>query len=199
MIGNKPYKIYELVDDDSPDVYRTPININFRTGLTSRLQPKRVMNQGDVVECIHYVNFDGATYSDPVVKETWTYTNDPTGYPQYRVHEVMWYDEDGDLDESNKKSEVKYYVSLQDKRHVAHQRRVNRTTKASETVIGFLMQGVGMSYTDAVSNGFTYWSSLVAEVNLYESGDTQPLIDRISNDTAPAWLDAARPLILAEL
>ena len=195
------YQIYHYVPEGIYTPAATPpYGIDFTTGLSVRLHPVRTLVLGELIECVHYAAFDAMTQTPttPIVKENWEYFRDATGYATHRIHTIAWYFEDGTLDEVNTKVRTKYYMSLQERREEAYRRKKNQTSAACETVIGALMQS-GYTYEQAVGEGFGYWQSLVNEVSLFENGNDHPLLDRLNNDTTPAWVPAVSPYVLAEL
>lgn len=200
MLGEKPYKIYEYYPDI--DVYRknVPLSINFKTGLSVRLHPVRTFVLGEMVECVYYASMTDGVPSDPVVKETWEYTRDGTGYAVSRLQKLFWYYDDGVLDEREHKIMEKYYDTLLDRRSESYRRLKNQTTAASEVVIGGLMQ-MGYTYENAVSEGFGYWQGLVALglISQFEEGNQQPLVDHLNNDSSNEWISTLAPAVVAEL
>lgn len=204
LVAEQHYKIYDFLPDTgySPDKYLAPHHIDFRTSLTQRLYKVNTISQGELVEVIHYADWDGSEYSTPVVRETFSYVRDEaSGLAESRTNTVEWNLVDGTIG-PHPKVLRKRYSTVAEKRHEIARKRANQIDKASETLIGALAYG-GMGIPMAISEGQTYWVSITNEVIQFEAGDPQKLRDKITADSAsgsPAWLsEALRDILLAEL
>lgn len=202
LSADKPYLIYSLLkpgQEEILDTHECPSDIDYISGIHTRLHPERTIVLGEQVEVTYYRDFDGETFSNPVVRETYSYNRDQVSQLIIsRSQTIEWYLVDGTIGPHPKVRGPKFYPSIQEKRDESERRRRNQTSRASEVVIGGLIQ-MGYTFENAVSAGQTYWKSLVSEVAAFEAGNTAPLRDRISNDTDPSWVSALRTVTLAEL
>jgi hypothetical protein len=202
--ADKQYKIYEYARNGL-DQYVPPHYIDFDRDISIRLHPVNTFSLGELVETIYYANAvlspttGQPTYSEPVVRETWVYVRDPSSHMAvYRTGLIEWYDEDGIIGPYPKNRGMKVYDTISAKREEFNRKRRNQTSRASEVCIGVLMAS-GMTMTQAVVAGQSYWQTLVSEIALYENGDPQPLRDRLGNDVDPAWVQVVKDYVLAEL
>ena len=183
------YRIWQYAVNYNPLPGEAPLRVNYKTDLTQRLHPERTVILGEMTKVVYYAEFDGVTYSVPVVQEDFVYTRDPaTGLASHRTLTISWFLEDDTLGSSTKDL-TKFYTSIHDKRQEAFRKRSNQVDKASElAVYGQVL--LGTSVSDATTNGQVLFKQWVPEIQRYQDSDTQPLIDNLTNDTT-SWLDGA--------
>ncbi|MHA1754541.1 MAG: hypothetical protein ACTSYR_03380 [Candidatus Odinarchaeia archaeon] len=135
-------------------------------------------NRGELVTKEYYKNYDGTTYSDLVVKDTYDYTIDSeTDLAQYRDETIEWYLEDDEIGETKN---IKKYYNLTRSIKEGVKRRINLLDQAKAyglaTIAGMHISGIPNSY---------YWfSTMHNEVDNYIDGTIkQDLIDFIDNET----------------
>lgn len=98
------YKIYDYVGGWDQPTSAQPQNINYLRQLTTRLHPQKKRVFGELCCTTYYgdkiINQDNtATYSNPVIKETFYYSRDPiTNILSERRLYIQWYFADGTLD-----------------------------------------------------------------------------------------------------
>lgn len=110
--GSLDCRIYDYMSAKPSDKKVPPFDIDFVTALNVKLHRKQTMVRGEVQVEDHYLNFNGATYSKPIVRESHAFTRDVFGFAQYRTTTVEWYLKWGGLS-PHKKVWVKYYDMLQ--------------------------------------------------------------------------------------
>lgn len=209
------YKIWDYYKDCTS--HNDPSGIDFVKDLDIRLHKEDYLTNsaniqagqylGELNKQILYANFDGTTYTIPIVQIEWVYTRDvTTELAISRTESIKWFLDDGTLG-SLTKSRTKYYSSAQQKRVENSRRRSNQVGNASEAAL-IKRVGWGADLNTAYIEGQVYFKTLVDEIVSFENGMPQPLIDKITADTTPTWLDdqdpvtpveTVRDFILAEL
>lgn len=151
------------------------------------LHKKRTIVKGELVKVEYYRNFDGTTYSDLVVEETRAYTRqEVTKLCLYRTQVSKWLREDDTVGEE--KTTIKYY-SMTEAIDEGIARRKNMTAAAKLVVLGAC----------GLANGQTFLTQVINQVNLFEAGTVQPLIDAVNNSTEPYLTVEIKTAIVNEL
>jgi hypothetical protein len=138
----KALRIYALLDY-SGNVSEPPLEVDYITGLKTKLHRKQTMLRGEVQQELFYKNFDGTTYSNLVVKELHTYVRDSFGFCKSRITTVSWIYED-DTECTIKKTWTKYYDNLQ-MIEEGIQRRSNIVKSLQPKVLGLLQMTMSAS------------------------------------------------------
>ncbi len=141
--GSLDCKIYDYLNQIPKDKKVPPFDVDFVTGLTAKLHRKQTMVKGEVRVEDYYLNFNGASYSNPIVRETHTFTRDAFGFAMYRTTNVQWYLKCDKLSPNNKVW-VKYYDMLQTIEE-GIQRRGNIVKFLQPTILGILQMTVAPS------------------------------------------------------
>ena len=96
--SRKNYLIWNLVQDPMAK-HIAPMDVDFDL---LPLAIKRTYNRGEEDVITYYktatINPDGSlTFIEPVLRATWTWTNDPLNFPVYAEEKIEWYYEDGSV------------------------------------------------------------------------------------------------------
>ena len=110
--GSLDCKVYDYLNQTPKDKKIPPYDVDFVTGLTVKLHRKQTMVKGEIQIEQYFLNFNGVSYSNEVVKETHTFIRDVFGFAQYRTTTVEWVLK-CDKYNASKKVWVKYYDMLQ--------------------------------------------------------------------------------------
>lgn len=192
----KDYKIYDYVLDYFGNMKLWPVRIDFITGLTQRLHPKHTFVFGELNQTIYYadisINQNGsATYSTPVVKETFTYARDEvTGFPIYRTNNIQWYFTDGSLG-LTVKTLFKYYgddpiSSLQE----LARRRDNNIKNTIGAIIGLVaLTQPNKPRAEVLDEGRAFFFNSAYNRTLYIEDGNPALIDDVRDNTSISWFD----------
>ena len=135
-VVSKKLKIYALINNPRGNHSEPPFGVDYVTGLTTKLHRKQVMVKGEVQQELFYVNYNGTTYTDLVVKETHVYSRDAMGFAKFKTTIITWIYED-DTECEQKKTWVKYYDNLQ-MIEEGIQRRSNMIKALQPKVLGLL-------------------------------------------------------------
>ena len=187
------YKIWNYVlPGVQHDEDQSPLDIDFKTGLTVRLHPERIFDNGVLVEVIHNlgtsVNPDGTlSFSDPVVQEKFEYTRDPYGFALYRVQTISWYLEDGTIGPDTKT--LQKFYSPQERIAELERRRRNIVDNVKIIVIGAIAATQQVDTSEAVQLGRAFFDDhQIAIANYIESGG-DALIQGVEGDNTHVWLN----------
>ena len=205
--GPDGYRIWSLVPEaHRDDADEIPDHIDYKTGLTQRLHPRRWFHHGLLVQVIYYKNFDGTNYDTPVIKETWNWVlNASTNMPESRTIDIQWYRE---LDElistgpdvyepylmAHVKPYLKYYDTTAEQIQEIQRRRQNVIRSIEESVIGMI------AYTEtsgdipaAIALGQLFMTDVSAEVNNFKDHGDDSLATAVGTQTPyidnHTWLD----------
>jgi hypothetical protein len=105
-LTTSPYKIWRYSNVGSP------LTLDYVTGLKIKLHRKSTIVKGECTKEEFYVNYNGTTYSDLIVKEEHLFARDALGFAASRTTTVTWYLEDGTPSTSTK-TWTKYYSNLE--------------------------------------------------------------------------------------
>lgn len=170
------HKIWRYVNNaEAPDA--SPIGVDYKTGLTIKLQPMISMTKGRVLNVGHYATYDGEEFNDLIIRVEMVYTDLPLGL--HRQTTRTWLNED-ESDGESKVSE-KYYDIIQAGREAIRRRGniVDELTAQAE-IFGKLADTQEM------------FRSMVSSMNSYTlAGDPQLIAD--IGAYPGEWLDEIFP------
>jgi hypothetical protein len=138
--GSLDCKIYDYLNQIPKDKKTPPHDVDFLTGLTVKLHRKQTMVKGEVQVEQYFLNFNGTSYSDEVVKETHSFARDVFGFAKYRSTTVEWFLKCNKV-APNKKIWVKHYDMLQSIEE-GIQRRGNIVKFLQPKILGILQMTV---------------------------------------------------------
>lgn len=177
------YKLYNYLEPfqlAAHDVNTVPSHINFKTGLTIRLHPKRTFVKGELVKVEYFEHYDGETFENLILFENYVYDRDEDGLAIKRTQTITWLWDDNQESEDKKVTE-KYY----DKKtqiYEIRRRRENTTDwlqgQANNVHIGHLVKPMVNDITNQIQSFINNGGSV--------------LIDAVANYSA-AWLDTPTP------
>lgn len=179
----------QVIQDDLPA--QQVHGLNFKTGLSSRLHPKKTFVKGELQEVIHYrsatINPDlTKTYEDPVVRETFAYLRSGAGFAIMRTHTIEWMDFNGEWALS--KVQEKFY----DEADVLREAKTRRQNVADFTMMGMIFLLDQTVPEDAgtpnVNKGRALWQAHKDSIDLYIDAGIRDIETEIGNDVT-AWLD----------
>lgn len=131
--------------------------INYQTELLAdvgRLHPQITsIVDGEVRQKVFWRDFDGVTYSTPVVTEDFVYTRNAQSFVMFRVQTIRWHDEAGALMADPVKARTKFY-SPEESISEGKRRRGN-IVNGLELIVLEMMQATipGMSTADLTAMG----------------------------------------------
>jgi len=107
-----PVKIYRYTPFPPNDPTEAPIDLNYITGLTRKLFPKRFFVQGELQRVEWYADYEPTTltFSDLVLVVEIDYTRNALGFAQFRTTTRKWIMEDESIAEPIK-STTKHYTA----------------------------------------------------------------------------------------
>lgn len=135
------------------------------------------------------------------MKENYTYTFDAAGDFAKREKVIEWYDEDENV--VNSKPMVKTYNDV-DKYIAGQKRRSNIVEKMKMFTVGAIAATEGITIDEAQVLGMTFIIGATTEIEIYNGGARQPLLDKVTNATE-SWFDnetgsgTIRQIVLAKL
>jgi len=127
---DKAYKIWKYVPFANEMEYlenccKVPHGINYKIGLTSRLQNNPALDKGELVLMEYYASYDPntGTYSDKILDAEFVYDRNTDHTANYRTKTVYWYFEDGTKDTVNAKTMEKHYGRAYEKEKEIEKRK----------------------------------------------------------------------------
>ena len=147
---------------------------------------KRTIITGELRTVEYYLDFDGTTYSDLVVRESRTYHRNEIGLVQYRTLFIEWFLNDGTLGTTI--TGTKFYSPVESIDE-GIERRKNIIADAKL----YCLSTIGQAYA------FDLLTTLKAPIDIYTEGYKQPLIDAVNASTKPYLNDDIKAAIVAIL
>ena len=188
---DKHYKIYRYCESAVHPEDEAPVDVNYKTGLTTRLHPVLTWSRGRITEVGMYasasLNAQGEVEgTDLVVKETFSYTDDASGLARHRLMTITWYTEDGEAGQV--KHREKYYNNA-DSRTEGRRRRRNVIDQISIKVVGMVAATEQVDFATAIGMCTPWMDAKVVEVSMYIETAADGLKQAIINDTSSEWLN----------
>ena len=187
-------KIYRYVESTQTIVrHLPPKGINYVSGLTTRLHPKRTFVNGELQLVEWYASYDelSNTFSDMVLDVTIAYVYDVNDLPANRTTTRRWYREDGTPHPDTKVTH-KFYDRPADRLHVNARKRENIMDEVKINTLGMMlatMIPMGQAAdTEEVENiGGNLFSKYQGKFRSYIEVDHRTVVDDLTNETA-VWL-----------
>ena len=190
-------KLYRYIETQKVDKRRPPFDIDYDTGIATRLHPHiSSMVFGEVREIMYYASasMDGSgniTYSDPVIKESYAYTRDSVGFARSRTLTIGWYLENGEI-HSDTKERVKYYDHEESLRE-GQRRRGNIIDKLAMELGGILLatQTQLTNPQDRLALGRAFMKHHKTNMDMFITASSPDVLYSVNDDTDPEheWLD----------
>lgn len=196
VMGQRPRDTIRIVQLARPHTQRKHHHdINYKTELTVKLQADYTFaNQGELVSTTWYTTYDGANFSDPVLRVDSSYTRDEEGLVIFRTTTRTWFYADG-TEHPEKKLTTKWYAKNSQKLKEVRTRRQNNVNVIQEAVMYFIVEsGSAATPAEAIVLGRTFMGSLDQEISRYVRTGNDSLRTAVF-DATDTWLDAAPPTL----
>jgi len=191
-IGDLSPKTYVITSDGTIGTI-TPFNRDFKKFKITKtsespsekninlfgLFRKDIFNsRGELITKEYYKNYDGTTYSDLVVKDSYIYTVNPANdLATYRDETIEWYLEDATIGETK---DIKKYYNLTKSINEGIRRRENLLDQAK----AYGLANIAGTHASGVPNSYYWFSTMTSAVRNYLDGTLkQDLIDFIDAET----------------
>lgn len=191
----KEYKIYDLIAEqpDRHDLDKTvaPHSVDYKKGLTTRLNPKFTFNKGQLENVEWYESYDDATkaYDNLIlsVDMNYQYNNDLV---HKRTTTRTWYKRDGSPS-LDTKTTVKYYMAIEPVL-VNRKRRQNLLDHMGLTLVGYLYYFAGMIPADGLATVTRLLEKHKTDADDFVRTGITNVITGITteSDAEFSWLDA---------
>jgi hypothetical protein len=196
------YKLYDLLPNPEQfteeDKRRLPVDIDFKTGLSSTLYKEVTMLHGAPVSKVYYTdvtgNEDGSvTYSSPIVRIDYTFERDEISLAISCTQRFRWYDTEGNISTGYK--DTKDFFNTAEKIAEAEQRRGNIIADLKVKTIGLLMYTQQMSQPDATTLGRPFLAQYKQDIYNYVDEANTGFATSVTNASAETypWLDDMTP------
>ena len=192
------YRIWSYAPAGSQsDEDQIPYDLDFKTGLTTRLHPNRIFEKGVLVEtCYHSDashNPDGTIdFGEPVVRETFEYLRDAQTFAQQRTQSIEWFLDSGEVG-PDKKILTKLYTRVEGIQEGVR-RRNNVIDQLKIDLIGLLViSGVAASPSEAIALGQGFFTQNAGLIQLYLEISDPRLSQSVETDQNVDWLDRLTP------
>lgn len=130
-------KIYRYVEDKSLHNLRVaPVGLDYITGLTTKLYPKRTFNKGEL-NLVEWYGDEEKT--DLILKVEIDYTRNPLGFADYRTTTRTWYLENGEEASPKKITKKKYSDDMLGQIEEGIKRRGNLVKALQIPVLGSML------------------------------------------------------------
>ncbi len=139
----------------------------------------------------YYNSYDEDTkiYSDKVIQEDIAYNRNEEWYIQKRTKNIKRINED-EVEADVKTKELCKYYDMEQAAKMGVEKRNNLVIKIKTSTIWLLIQtGEATTIAEAEAEWIPFLASMCLSINHYSAGDTQPLVDAITNDITHTWLD----------
>lgn len=189
-------KIYRYIPREYADYSVPPKDVDFITGLTTRLHPTNsIIVDGEVRQTDYYASanppdaYGNVSYSDLVVRESFVYTRDSIGFARARVNTITWYMEN-DNPHPDTKVRLKYYENDESLRE-GQRRRANITDKLSMDMSSWLIatQTQLPNPQDRLDLGRQFMALHKLNFDMYIEASSSQILYEVNSDTTTTWLD----------
>jgi len=196
-LADQQIKIYRYVIDlNGYDLEVPPLDIDYRTDLSQRLQPERTFFQGELTDVRYHASatleVDGSvTYDDLVVHEEYTYFRDAMQFAVRRELVITYYREDGSAHPTTKVMSKIY--SATERISEGRRRRGNIIDELENEVAGMLivteLANQGGDIEATLGLGRALLRHYKDDIDLYISASLPDLVTLIRDDAIHPWLD----------
>lgn len=196
-------KIFKYMPVGVYDRSIPPFHRDFITSLPNiKLHRKSTIVKGECTKEEFFVNYDGTTYSDLIVKEETTYVRDALGFPTYKTVKVTWYKNDGTPHPAFK-SWIKYYSNME-KIQEGKTRRGNLIANLQMPCIGLIsiaMLGHPNASPEVILEGRKFLADYSKEFTLFIEDSNKEMISCLNNTehikyvsvSKYTWIDTMTP------
>ena len=182
---NKNIKIYSFTDSREPFS-----EIDYKTGLSIRLHPKKTFIQGELQSVEYYSAFDGTTYSDLVLKVDIVYTRDALGFATTRTTTRTWYYTDDTIVDVPKVT-IKHYNDALDRIKEGKRRRANLIDILINNVMGLMLEtmipGQAADATAVIQTGRDFMKTHQIDITAFVQESHTDFKDSVTA-ASDAWL-----------
>ena len=168
--------------------------INYKTGLNSRLHAKRTFVKGELQKAEWYAYYDGLNYENKILDVDVIYNRDALGFADSRITTRTWYYEDGTpCDE--KKITTKYYTDPVERIQEGKRRRGNLIDILMNNTMGLMIETMAADPLDPVEvggiiqQGRDLMKEYQGDITAFIEESHTAFIDSLTNDTTHTWLD----------
>jgi hypothetical protein len=194
ILGPKPsdIKLYDFILETSQDKSTPPTNVDFVTGLTSKLHRKSILVKGECTSEEYYQSYDGTTYSNLIVKESTVFTRDALGFPTYKTVTITWYKNDGTAHETTK-TWNKYYSNME-KIQEGKTRRGNLVSNLQMPCIGLIsiaLNGTPNATPEVILEGRKFLADYAAEFTLFIEDSNKVMLDCLNDTNHPKYISSS--------
>lgn len=188
-----PIKIYRYAPNNFfSDKTTPPLGLDYVVGLSVKLHRRSIIVKGECKSEEFYVNFDGTTYSDMVLKEVHTFYRDGLGFALKRESIISWICEDNTT-HAITKTLLKFYNQYETIEE-GQTRRGNLINGLQRPIIGFICMYLGgMQFApQAIGLARTFTARYKPEMQNFIDESNKGLITAIQNTDEP-WIDFMTP------
>lgn len=195
-----PYwKIFDYVADKKKfDTTQPPIDLDFRSGLTTMLHRKSQVVKG---ECLKEEYFQSCsvdqlgnlTYTNLIVSEHHVFTRDPLGFPVFRSSHLKYYDKNGTAS-GPIKSWVKFYSQLE-KIQEGKTRRGNLVDNLQMPCIGLIslaLTGSPVPSSSVILTGRGFLYDYKKEFDAFVDESNREIVSCLQNPTNSKYASASK-------
>lgn len=195
-------KVFKYIQNRSLDTKLPPSNVDFVTGLSIKLHRKSTIVRGECTKEEYFVNYDGAVYSDIVVKETTLFNRDALGFPINKTVTVIWYKNSGE-EHPQSKTWNKYYSNLE-KIQEGKSRRGNLVSNLQMPCIGLIsiaLTGSPNPTSDVILEGRRFLADYSKEFTVFIEDSNRDIVQCLSDSNHSkyahqsnyTWIDTMTP------
>lgn len=196
------FLIYDLLPDESPALHnapdKLPLDVDFKTGLKTKLFPEWKMVKGAPEEVIYYKNcqplgLGNYSYSDPIVKIMFSFDRDGLGLAIQKIRRIYWFTDAGTWSEEFK--EMTEVFTNSEAIAEAEKRRKNIIDALKVETIGLIMLTMGVDQKTAAGLGTLFLSEFKVNIIDYIDESNPSFLSAISSADAVKypWLENLVP------
>lgn len=174
------------------DPFQDAVNVDFVSGLTVKLHRKSFLVKGECRSEEYYLNFDGTTYSNLVVKEETVYTRNALGFPIYKDVKLSWMCEDGTIHPKTKEWR-KYYSQLEQIKE-GKTRRGNLVSNLQMPCIGLIsiaMTGTPNPSAAVILEGRRFLGDYSKEFTIFIEDSNKEILNCLIYSDNPKYVSIA--------
>ena len=168
---------------EGDDTTESPVGIDYKTGLTTRLQERETMVAGELIRVEYFRSYIDGVFVDLVIDVNITYNRNEAGELISRSVLREWYLEDGSPGEHTKTT-VKHYTPEKADRADAVRR---------DNIVNHMLASIGrLGVPDLLTNVQTFFLKHNDAISAYRSSGNVTIINLILVEQE-AWLDVVAP------
>ena len=183
----KHHNAYNLERRQSP-----PFDIDYKTGLEIRLQPKIYMEKGEVYKIEYYKSIDeNGDFQNLIVFEEISYNRDLLGFAKSRVINISWLLNDETIS-TDKKTLSKVYSNLESVEEGV-KRRGNIIKNIEIEIVGLISTFDEISLPDALIVGRNFSAKYKPLIDLFVNQSIKDIKTALLNDDEYTFLNGVFP------